>query len=87
VFGYAVRRRLPGPDEPEAMQEWLDRASAYVDEQVATGQFPHLEALMPEAGMSEFWAQLQEADFEHDRFERGLDRLLDGVALDLERRR
>jgi AcrR family transcriptional regulator len=87
VFGYAVRRRIPGPEEPEAMREWLDRASAYIDEQVATGEFPHLEALMPEAGMSEFWAQLQEAGFEEARFEHGLERLLDGIALDLERRR
>jgi AcrR family transcriptional regulator len=87
VFGYAMRRRLPGPEEPEAMEEWLDRASAYIDEQVATGDFPALEAIMPEDGMSAFWKQLEEADFEDGRFERGLERLLDGIALDIERRR
>jgi hypothetical protein len=36
--------------------------------------------------MSEFWRQLQETDTEDGRFERGLARLLDGIALDLERR-
>jgi AcrR family transcriptional regulator len=83
VFGYAVRNRLPGPDDPEAMDKWLERASAYVDEQVATGEFPHISAIMPEAGMAAFWEQLQEADFENGRFERGLKRLLDGIALSL----
>jgi AcrR family transcriptional regulator len=83
VFGYAVRNRLPGPDDPEAMEEWLERASAYVDEQVATGEFPHLTAIMPEEGLAAFWEQLQEADFEDGRFERGLKRLLDGIALSL----
>jgi len=82
VFGYAVRNRLPGRD-PEAMEKWLERASAYVDEQVATGEFPHITAIMPEGGMAAFWEQLHEADFEDGRFERGLKRLLDGIALSL----
>jgi len=86
VFGYSMRRRLPGRDDPEAMEEWLDRASGYIEEQVATGDFPHLQAIMPDAGMSAFWKQLEEADFEDGRFERGLARLLDGIALGLERR-
>jgi len=87
VFGYAMRRRHPGREDPEAMEEWLDRASAYIEEQLATGDFPHLQAIMPEAGMSAFWKQLEEADFEDGRFERGLARLLDGIELDLQRRR
>jgi AcrR family transcriptional regulator len=87
VFGYAMRRRVPGPDEPDAREEWLDRASAYIEEQVETGDFPHLQAIMPEEGMSAFWKQLEEADFEDGRFERGLERLLDGVALYVEGRR
>jgi AcrR family transcriptional regulator len=87
VFGYTTRRRLPGTDEPEARQEWLDRASAYIEEQVETGDFPHLQAIMPQGGMSEFWKQLEEADFDDGRFERGLERLLDGVALYVKSRR
>ena len=86
VFGYAMRRRSPGPGEPEAREEWLNRAGAYIEEQVAAGDFPHLRAMMPEAGMSAFWEQLEEADFEEGRFERGLERLLDGIALSVERK-
>jgi predicted acyl esterase len=65
---------------------WLNRAVAYIEEQVAAGDFPHLRAMMPEAGMSAFWEQLEEADFEEGRFERGLERLLDGIALSVERK-
>jgi AcrR family transcriptional regulator len=83
VFGYAVRTRLHGPDDPDAAAQWLERASAYVDERVATGEFPHLSALMPEQGMAGFWEQLQKADFQDGRFERGLKQLLDGIALSL----
>jgi AcrR family transcriptional regulator len=85
VFGYAMRRRGLGRDDPEAMEEWLDRASSYIEEQLATEDLPHLQAIMPEGGMSAFWKELEEADFEDGRFERGLTRLLDGIALDLER--
>jgi AcrR family transcriptional regulator len=83
VFGYAVRSRSLGPDDPEAMEKWLERASAYIDEQVATGEFPHITAIMPEEGMLAFWERLHAADFEDGRFERGLKRLLDGIALSL----
>jgi len=86
VFGYAMRRRALARDDPEAMAEWLDRASSYIEEQMATEDLPHLQAIMPEGGMSAFWKQLEEADFEDARFERGLTRLLDGIALDVERR-
>lgn len=80
VFGYSVRRRM---DEPEAAEGWVERASAYVAEHVATGDFPHIAAILPEEGMVAFWMQLQEADFQDGRFERGLKRLLDGIALSL----
>jgi AcrR family transcriptional regulator len=86
VFGYAMRRRFTARDDPEAMEEWLDRASSYIEEQMATEDLPHLQAIMPEGGMSAFWKQLEEAGFEDARFERGLTRLLDGIALDLEGR-
>jgi len=86
VFGYAMRRRIPAGDDPEAVEEWLKRASNYIEEQLATEDLPHLQALMPEGGMSAFWKRLEEADFQDARFERGLTRLLDGIALDLDRR-
>jgi AcrR family transcriptional regulator len=87
VFGHVIRGRRPTRDDPEAMEEWLERATRYIEEQVQTGDYPHLQAIMPEGGMSEFWKRFEEADVEDSRFERGLARLLDGIALELERRR
>jgi AcrR family transcriptional regulator len=84
VFGYAIGQRVPGPDNPDARREWLDRAADYIEEQVATGEFPHLAAIVPDEGIRTIWQQVEEAS--DGRFERGLARLLDGIALDLERR-
>ena len=86
VFGHAMRAGGPGPDDPGARQEWLDRAADYIEEQVATGDHPHLQAIMPDEGMSAVWERLEEANWDDGRFERGLAQLLDGIALDLERR-
>jgi len=81
VFGHAVRSRVLGANDSEARAEWMERATAYVDEQVATGEFPNLDALLPEGGMAAFWKRLEESGFDDDRFERGLKQLLDGIAL------
>jgi AcrR family transcriptional regulator len=86
VFGHAVRGRGPGPDDPVAREEWLDQAAVYIEEQVATGEYPHLEAMLPDGGVSAVWERLEEADADDSRFERGLKRLLDGIELDLKRR-
>ena len=57
------------------------------DELVAlmdNAEFPHLAAIVPDDGIRTIWQQVEEAS--DGRFERGLARLLDGIALDLERR-
>jgi AcrR family transcriptional regulator len=87
VFGHVIRGGRPNRADPEARAEWLERASAYIEEQVETGDYPHLQAMLPEGGMVEFWERLEKADTEDGRFERGLARLLDGVEVELERRR
>jgi AcrR family transcriptional regulator len=86
VFGYAVRRRDAAPDDPETREAWLEHARDYVEAEIASGQYPHLEALIPEGGLAAAWEQMQEAEEAEDRFERGLKRLLDGIELDLKRR-
>lgn len=86
VVGYTLHSRLPGPDEPQARDAWLEHASDYIDEQVATGEYPHLSELIPEEGMAAFWRRLEAAGFEDTRFERGLKQLLDGIELNLKRR-
>jgi AcrR family transcriptional regulator len=86
VFGHAMRGRGPGPSDPAARQEWLERAADYIEEQVATGDYPHLQAVLPDEGVRAVWERLEEGDADDSRFERGLKRLLDGIELDLKSR-
>jgi AcrR family transcriptional regulator len=86
VFGFAMRRRDPGPRDPEARERWLSQVTEYVDAELASGDYPHLERMVPEGGMAAVWELMQESGAADDRFERGLSRLLDGIALELERR-
>ena len=80
VFGYAMRNR-----EQEADRRHLESMVAYLQTQLVTGEFPHLAELMgddPRAGIERVMHLASQAE----RFERGLRRLLDGIALDVERR-
>jgi AcrR family transcriptional regulator len=86
VTGYALRNRLPARDEPEARDAWLQHATDYIDEQVASGDYPHLSDLLSDEGTAAFWRRLEASGFEQNRFERGLKRLLDGIELDLKSR-
>jgi AcrR family transcriptional regulator len=85
VFGYVMHSKPPGPTDPSAQAEWRERALTYIDQQVATGEFPQLSAALPEGGVSELWGLLEEANDDDERFERGLRRVLDGIQLELER--
>jgi AcrR family transcriptional regulator len=88
VFGHVVRtaemrRALAG--EPNARRQ-LDAMADYMVAQIETGEFPHLAAFAGDdinEGL-ERWGRLT---VDRDRFERGLQRVLDGIELDLERRR
>ena len=84
VFGYAMHRRAPGPKDPAAQEDWRKRAFAFIDEEVARGDFPHLSELLADGGMAELWAQFEASASDEQRFERGLRRLLDGIQLELE---
>jgi AcrR family transcriptional regulator len=86
VFGYAMRRREPGPDDPDTREGWLERFTEYIEAELATGEYPHLAALMPDGGLSAVWEDMQAAEAAKDRFERGLERLLDGIELGLKKR-
>jgi AcrR family transcriptional regulator len=86
VFGNVMHgSRSPGPEAPEAQQEWRDHAFEFIEDQIATGDYPHLTAVMPSGGLAELWEKLEAANSDEDRFERGLRRVLDGIQLELER--
>jgi AcrR family transcriptional regulator len=80
VFGYAYRNR-----EHESERRHLQAMVVYLETQLKTGEFPHLAAIAGDNPRG--WIE-HVIDMANDeaRFERGLQRLLDGVALDLERR-
>jgi AcrR family transcriptional regulator len=88
VFGYCLREReeqLSGPGA-EGAAEIYEAISDYVADQVSTGEFPRVEALLAGRSPLEFLEETYISLGKEDRFERGLRRVLDGIALDLERR-
>jgi AcrR family transcriptional regulator len=88
VFGYTIREATPSPRETEIRAEWTRLAIAYIEQQLETGEFPHIRSLIPdEGGVAAAFEMIESAFTGEDRFERGLARLLDGIELDLERRR
>jgi AcrR family transcriptional regulator len=87
VFGYAMRAYHVGQFGPKAdAQSQRDAAVAYLTEQLATGNYPHLEQLAgddPAAGFE----RVGHLTSDDQRFERGLQRLLDGLELWIKRAR
>jgi AcrR family transcriptional regulator len=85
VAGFVLKSDLePGLESVPA--EAVPAVAEYLDRQLSTGEFPQVEALL---GDGDRWATLHRivtAAYTPDaRFERGLARLLDGVATDVER--
>jgi AcrR family transcriptional regulator len=86
VAGFVLKSDLePGLESVPAAA--LEAVAAYLDEQLRTGNYPHVQALLGDGDRFAALAGLAAAASGQERFERGLARLLDGVALDLERRR
>jgi AcrR family transcriptional regulator len=81
VFGYAMRFH-----ENFDSAGRLDAVFAYVTEQLGTGEYPHLEAMVGDDPAASFAHAMQLAA-DDDRFERGLQRVLDGLELWVERAR
>jgi AcrR family transcriptional regulator len=81
VFGYAMRLQSGahlGADDEDAGR--FDAVLVYIGEQLGTGDYPHLEAIGgddPGAGL----ARIGHVVSDDERFERGLQRLLDGLEL------
>ena len=90
VLGFALRDTYlsPAPDGRAAIAtEWTDSVAAYIDAQLATGEFPHVREMIGDGGTQAAVDNIVEMMQGEDRFERGLTILLDGIELDLQRRR
>jgi AcrR family transcriptional regulator len=81
VMGYAIRNRAP-----EADRQHLESMVAYLQTQLETGEFPHLAEMMGDDPRAAIDRIMHLASLE-ERFERGLQRVLDGIELEIERRR
>lgn len=87
VLGFCIRDGIVGPTftddgapETDALQSLLD----YVTAQLDTGEFPYTRALVSPGDMRANWEKLAGEAFGPGRFDRGLTRLLDGIALHLQ---
>ena len=85
VFGYALRELQ---DDFQRLQEgdgeqWADGLAAYLDAQLATGSFPHMQRIVGSEGARAAIERLVKLGGDERRFERGIKRLLDGIALNL----
>jgi AcrR family transcriptional regulator len=85
VFGHAVHSREENPFG-DAGGERERAMLAYVQAQLATGEFPHIEAMAAEDMVGTF-RRISAAASDENRFERGLQVLLDGIELTIERGR
>jgi AcrR family transcriptional regulator len=86
VFGHSLREREEQLSHSHG-EEHLEAISAYVTEQLKTGGFPRVQELLGDRSPREFVESTIERFAGEDRFERGLKRVLDGIALELENRR
>jgi AcrR family transcriptional regulator len=84
VFGFAMRESHV--HDPPSLDDVPDALFEYLERQLATGAYPHIEELAAGGKPREVFARIMAAMSDEQRFERGLQRLLDGIALDVERR-
>jgi hypothetical protein len=75
----------PADISDDALQERLDALVVYLEAALASGEHPNLRAFAGDGTRTTFGRVARMATDE-DRFERGLQILLDGIAIDVERR-
>ena len=84
VFGHVLRaREMRG--ETDQDEAHIAAMLEYLHAQLATGDYPHIAEMAGDDVRATF-ERIARAFRGEERFERGLQRLLDGIALDLDRR-
>jgi AcrR family transcriptional regulator len=90
VFGFSLRAYLAGLEErvEQAEPGWMQAVFDYMSVELETGAYPNVQRIVDEnraaGGKDE---DLPAMALDEGRFERGLERLLDGIELELKRRR
>lgn len=85
VFGYCVHARHHLHDEAQ-QAHYSEELVGYMEELLASGDYPHLQELAIEHPVSEFMELANQHSSDPGRFQRNLDRLLDGIEADVARR-
>jgi AcrR family transcriptional regulator len=87
VFGFVIREGEMTEHSPSKLDdEALAPLFEYIESLLQSGDFPHMRKLVGEGDVRESWKRMLAVVFDDARFERGVARLLDGIALDIERR-
>ena len=79
VFGYCLHQRTTFDEDAAATAEMM----AYVGELVRSGDFPELARLVDADGLAATWSRIHVHAHDPERFDRNLQRLLDGIERDL----
>lgn len=83
LFGFAVGERRVDRNQI-AESEKFEELTDFVEAKIETGDYPNLAKMFdPEKDFEEQWMGMLEEIYDEERFERGLDRLLDGIEADL----
>lgn len=84
VFGYALREAEEQREEAAWDESQLDETiAAYFEAQVGTGEYPQIEQIREHQDPHEVMRKLRGYARDPARFERGLTRLLNGIAREL----
>lgn len=83
VFGHCLYERNNADDGGDPFPEPVKE---YVRSLLETGDYPQIQALADELGLDETWDQIGSHLRDPGRFERGLERLLDGIEVGLGQR-
>jgi AcrR family transcriptional regulator len=73
VFGYCSQ----AIEEP--VWDELSEMAAYIEQLVADGSFPHLDAAIEELTMDGVWREVEQLSSDPDRFLRNIRRFIDGI--------
>jgi AcrR family transcriptional regulator len=89
VFGFSLRAYIAGLEErvEQAEPGWMQAVFDYMSVELETGAYPNVQRIVDEnraaGGKDE---DLPAMALDEGRFERGLERVLDGIAAELERK-
>ncbi len=75
VFGYCLQLRHNAQPDDRFENDMI----GYVNGLLKTGDYPHLTAIADEVGIDAAWRQIEAHTRDKTRFQRNLERLLDGI--------